>query len=95
MDRYREMSLGRRRPAKLTTAALAICVFALVVVGADRNLDRFGSPAAFTGEIVAGQPVYRLPSIEVVADRQPELATTGRGEGQAHRAQSKAGRPGA
>ncbi len=95
MDRYREMTLGRRRPAKLTLAAVAACAFALVVVGVDRNLDSADSPAVFTGEIVAGHPVYRLPSLEVVTDRRTEFARIEREERQAREAHSKTARPGA
>jgi hypothetical protein len=80
MNRQNHLHATRRGVALLAASLLAVAAIAVV-------LDRDGSGAAlppvtggFTGEIATGGPVYRLPTVHVVADRKTELASVEREE---------------
>jgi len=97
MSRVLEMTAAPRRRSWPTLAAVGVCAFATLIAGVDMRLERAGDCGVFTGEVVAGLPVYRLPAIEVVADRKTEFARIEREEKQerARQARAKAGRPAA
>lgn len=91
MDFGQQMEIGRRKVAVLVAA-----VFALSVVAA--SLERTDATPArapltgeltgtFTGETTADGPVYRLPPLQVVADRKTGYARIEH-EGQRERARA-------
>ena len=94
MNPYRN---GAPRRRSWTAAAVGVCVAAALLAGLDMNLDRLGRYGVYTGVIVAGGPVYRLPSVEVVANRKTELARIERDEKRelAREAQARGRRPAA
>lgn len=69
------------RPARAVAFLAAVAVNAAVLAGlqAEAGSSRPAAPivAAFTGEVTAAGPVYRLPRIEVVEARPFELALPG------------------
>ena len=91
MNPYRHVSARR----SWTAAAVGVCAAAALLAGLDMNLDRLGRYGVYTGVIVAAGPVYRLPSIEVVASRKTELARIEREEQRERQAQAKGRRPAA
>lgn len=60
--------------ASLATAALALFVEIGPVLTAGPVRSEAKVVGIFTGEIVDGRAVYRLPSVSVVAEREVELA---------------------
>jgi hypothetical protein len=64
------------------TFASAVSLATLGIVGAptDRAPDARPLVGDFTGEVVTDGPVYRLPTVHVVADRSVELARIDRDE---------------
>ena len=70
------------------TFAATVTLAALGIAGAPSATERSGRPLIgdFTGELAPSGPVYRLPSVHVVADRSVELARIEREERSAARA---------
>ena len=64
------------------TFASVVSLAALGIVGAPTDRTAATRPLVgdFTGEVVAEGPVYRLPTVHVVADRSVELARIEREE---------------
>lgn len=74
------------------TFAATVTLAALGIAGAPSATERPARPLIgdFTGEFVPAGPVYRLPSLHVVADRSVELARIEREERSAARAHHRA-----
>jgi len=64
------------RTLGVLTFASAVALAALGIAGAPADTTPRARPLAgdFTGEVLPAGPVYRLPSVHVVADRSVELA---------------------
>jgi hypothetical protein len=77
----------RRPAALLALVLLATVVPALADDCRDNATPRAPVAGVFTGEIAPGGPVYRLPSVSVVADRKTELAKAEREEQRARERQ--------
>jgi hypothetical protein len=90
MNRKSNPNTRRPSPAWAVIALLAVVAPATTLVwmaeDADRNVDR----GMYTGEVASGGPVYRLPSISVVADRKTELARIEREEQRQRERQARA-----
>lgn len=77
------------------TFAATVTLAALGIAGAPVGTERSARPLIgdFTGELAPACPVYRLPSVHVVADRSVELARIEREERSATRAHHRASVP--
>ena len=74
MNSQHSMNARRRNVALLI---VSLCLAALLAVALDRtdaNPAHAPIMGAFTGEITADGPVYRLPPIHIVANRRNEMA---------------------
>ena len=60
--------------AFLTAALLAVAAIEATLDRTDPAALRASVTGGFTGEIAPDGPVYRLPTVHIVADRQTELA---------------------
>ena len=80
----------RRVPRTLgaLTVAATVALAALGIAGTPAGTERSARPLIgdFTGELAPAGPVYRLPSVHVVANRSVELARIEREERSAARA---------
>lgn len=84
MDFRQQTESGRRKVAVLIAAVFALSV----VVASPERTDATPARApvtgelagTFTGETTADGPVYRLPPLQVVADRTTEYARIGQRE---------------
>jgi hypothetical protein len=77
------------------TFAATVALATLGIAGAPAGTERSARPMIgdFTGELGPAGPVYRLPSVHVVADRSVELARIEREEHSATRAHHRASVP--
>ena len=77
------------------TFAATVTLAALGIAGAPAGTERSARPVIgdFTGELAPAGPVYRLPSLHVVADRSVELARIEREERTAAHADHRASVP--
>ena len=74
MRTHRPIDPRRRLLTLLTAALLAVAAVEAAFDRSDPTAVRPPAAGGFTGEIVPGGPVYRLPPVHVVADRRTELA---------------------
>ena len=74
MDFRQQMESGRRKVAVLIAAVLALSVVVVSLERTDATPARAPLAGRFTGETTADGPVYRLPPLQVVADRQTGYA---------------------
>ncbi len=74
MKSHHPIDPRRRLLSLLTAALLAVAAVEAAFDNADPAAVRAPAAGGFTGEIVPGGPVYRLPPVHVVADRRTELA---------------------
>ena len=76
MDFRQQMVSGRRKVAVLVAAVFALSVVVASLKPTDATPARAPVTGeltgAFTGETTADGPVYRLPPLQVVADRRTE-----------------------
>ena len=86
----------RRIPQWLVASGALLIAVAAPAAACEKSLGRIEaapieerSVATFTGEFVNGVPVYRLPSITVVARRPTDVAKTQRNDSQLRAARSR------
>jgi hypothetical protein len=95
MESQRQGDERRRRLTLFTAAAFAAAVVAVALEHTDATTARVPVTGEYTGEISQDGPVYRLPPVHVVADRESAPARIERAEqsGRARAAQTTAGKP--